>query len=64
MVVAEPPQWPKGVVSATLLKKKKKKKKVKEEEEHCFCILVNLFLYCKPHLCLFELWYCQNEDFG
>jgi hypothetical protein len=25
LVVAEPPQWPKGVVSATLLKKKKKK---------------------------------------
>jgi hypothetical protein len=28
-VVAKPPQWPKGVVSATLLKKKK----MKEEEE-------------------------------
>jgi hypothetical protein len=30
LVVAEPPQWPKGVVSATLLKKKKKN--MKEEE--------------------------------
>jgi hypothetical protein len=31
LVVAEPPQWPKGVVSATQ-KKKKKKKNMKEEE--------------------------------